>query len=137
MKQVFTALALFTLFAAPAFAEGMHAHKPDAQSGAMQMQTTQTSDLQAQMEKMQGLMERIKSEQNPQTREKLIQEHRAAMEQGMQMMNEDMKKDDQMGSMKPEKRMDMMNDRMDMMQQMMEQMMGPMMDKKGMAGGHM
>lgn len=137
MKQIITALALTSIFAMPAFSQSAHTHNPDAQEGGMTTQSNQITDLQFQMEKMKVLMEHIRSEQNPEVREKLMQEHMVAMEHGMQMMSENMKKDSQMDSMNADKRMDMMSDRMDMMHKMMEQMMGQMKGGMGMSGGHM
>lgn len=83
------------------------------------MLNTQSPSLQVQMENMKLLMARIRLEQDPKVREKLMQEHMMLMEYSMKMMSESMKDRSQMSSMSTDKRMDMM-------QKMMEQMMGQM-----------
>ncbi len=137
MKQIIPALALIGIFAAPVFSQSTHNNNRDAQAGGMTTQSTQLNDLQSQMEKMKDLMVRIRSEQSPEVREKLLQEHMVAMEHGMAIMSGNMKKDSQMESMDADNRMDIMNHRMDMMQEMMEQMMGQMGGGMGASGGGM
>ncbi|MEQ8289040.1 MAG: hypothetical protein RIB78_04885 [Gammaproteobacteria bacterium] len=128
MKHTFIVIGFLTLFTVSAFSAEMHDHNMDTKSMNTQIEKSQSTDLQVQMEKMTGLMERIKSEQNPETREQLTKEHMATMQHAMQMMNDNMNKNFQPKSMDSDKRMDMMNHNMEMMQQMMQQM-------KGMSGG--
>ena len=88
-----------------------------------------------QMKKMQAQMDRIRQAADPKERERLMQEHMKTMQetmQGMRGMGGPMMGTmgggmmggaKGAGPMKPDRRMNMMEQRMDMMQMMMEQMM--------------
>lgn len=111
----------------------------------MEMKTSEASSMEEHMQEMTSLMGRIKTEQDPAVREKLMQKHMEAMEEGMQMMTHGTNKGSDMNSMSMEKRMGMMSERMHMMEMMMEQMMGQMRSSQdmqqpqsqGMSGGDM
>ena len=141
MKKSLSMLIILCAFSASAFSQTDQSHSTGSSPSDASMPHSQLPDLQTQMENMKLLMERIRSEQDPKVRERLMQEHMIAMEQSIKIINESMKDNSKMESMSTDKRMDMMNHRMDMMGQMMEQMMeqmnGQMSGNKGMGGGHM
>ena len=96
----------------------------------------QMSQMQENMKKMQGQMDRIRKTTDPKERQKLMQEHMQSMQEGMNMMR-GMGGPMMMGMMggkpgatgpgmmggDPKQQQEMLGRRMDMMQMMMEQMM--------------
>jgi protein CpxP len=122
-KTVTAATTLCLLaFTIPAFS-----HQSDNNSGLFQgdmmMDTQKLSGIHRQMRENQSLMERIRNEQDPSTRDQMMQQHMDSMHKQMETMNRMMGSEnldsspDDMG-----KRMDSMNQRMNMMQMMMNQM---------------
>ncbi len=106
----------------PAFAGGDHQH--DKKQTAMHQH----------MKDMQGVMENLKKESDPEKREALISEHMDKMQMMMQMMKG--KKGDDMPRMDTEDRMKMMEKRMGMMQIMMGQMLDQSAQAKKPKSGH-
>ena len=125
MKSLITVLSIATFLTTAASAQDAHRHEPGVADESMQLDIV-TAAMDAHMRKMQSLMDHAKAEQDPEARERLLQEHLAAMEQGMRMMNESLDAQEDAAGMSMEGRMGMMKDCMDMMQMMMEQMMGQM-----------
>ena len=141
MKKLLPILIVMSTFSVSIFAQADQSHSAGIKPSGTPMQQDQFPDFQVKMENMKLLMARVRLEQDPKVREKLMQEHMMLMEHSMKMMNESKQDRSQMNSMSTDERMDMMNNRMDMMQKMMGQMMGQMNGKMsggmGMGGSHM
>jgi hypothetical protein len=105
MKKLSRVIALTAILATPALADNSH------QQGDEKTGTTMGMHDQQMPSTMHSLMDRIKTEQNPEKSLKLMEEHMEAMQTGMHMMGENM-----------ENCMTMMSERGNMMQGMMNQM---------------
>ena len=123
---------------------GQDSHATPPQRSADQMQQMQMQQMETRMQAMRTLMERIQNTEDPEERQRLLDEHATSMQQGMMMMGEMMRgqgggpmqggqcaqNDTQcrMQGMQGQQRM--MGHHMGMMQMMMEQMMGQMMQRE-------
>ena len=130
---LFLALAASTVIA---FAQVPERPTPQtAQPGQMQQ-------MQSRMQSMHETMERIHATQDPAERQRLMQEHRQAMHEGMAMMSQMMggpggnavsrcREDDAVCRMdRMQMQQGAMTERMETMQQMMQQMMDHMMQRE-------
>ena len=89
---------------------------------------------------MRALMERIQNTEDPEERQRLMDEHAKSMQQGMMMMGDTMRgqaqggqcaaNDTACGMQRMQGQQDMMRQHMGMMQMMMQQMMGQMMQRE-------
>jgi|TARA_R110001592_G_scaffold177818_1_gene418282 hypothetical protein len=126
MKPLFRVIALTAVFALPAFAQDSHQHGDDKEDGAMGMHDQPTALMHEHMQEMHALMEKIKSEKDPEKRLQLMEKHMDAMQTGMYKMSMNMGTSHQPGDkgqdMNMEKCMSMMGEHRSMMQEMMDQM---------------
>lgn len=124
MKYLAQTLTIAAILATPALAQNAHQHNDTTQNSSVQSQDQKTTQMQDHMLEIGSLMDRIKNEQSPETRQQLMMEHMTAMQSGMQMMHEDMQ--GMMGMNMEQGRMSgnmgMMQMRMNMMQMMIDQM---------------
>jgi len=106
----------------------------------MQMQQIQQmQQMESRMQAMPALMERIQNTEDPEERQRLMDEHAKSMQQGM-MMGDMMRGqaqggqcaayDTACGMQRMQGQQDMLSQHMGMMQMMMQQMMGQMMQRE-------
>lgn len=122
MNTLIKVAFMSVMLSSPAFAAGDHQHN------------NQQSGMHQHMKDMQGVMENLKKESDPEKREALIVEHMDKMQTMMQMMKKE--KDGNMSSMKLEERMKMMEERTGMMQMMMGQMLDQSAQSQKPKSGH-
>lgn len=130
MKKLMSVLAISTLLASPAFAEGEHQYDGDpntqGKQGSMMMGHGRMMPMMQEHKKsMERLMGQLKKEEDQGKRDELVEAHMREMQQGMMLLNQD---EGNMTSMPMEERMKMMEERMGMMQMMMGQMMDNMIE---------
>lgn len=139
MKKLITIFSLALLLANPVFAQDQDdtAPAPGGMMGMMGMMTDeQVEQMQAHLQEMQALMERVQQEDDPARRRELMQEHMTALREGMRMMGGGMMMGRGQGQGQPqgqgrgqgmnlseEERLQRMQNHMAMMQMMMGQMM--------------
>jgi periplasmic protein CpxP/Spy len=122
-NALLTAIALLIILPSPT-SYAADVQRPGTQGQGQSMSRQQQGSMsmekmQAKMQQMQQQMEAIRNTEDPDKRDKLIDEHMKSMQQGMDMMSGmggGMMGDDTM------MRMNSMEQRMDMMQMMMDQM---------------
>lgn len=133
----FIALSSFALACAaqqPDSGPGDAATTPQSQDNPqMRMQMQQSQQMERRMQAMRALMERIQNTEDPEERQRLMDEHAKSMQQGMMMMGDMMRgqaqggqcaaNDTACGMQRMQGQQDMMRQHMGMMQQMMGQMM--------------
>jgi len=114
------------------------------QDQQMQMQMQQMQQMESRMQAMRALMERIQNTNDPEERQRLLDEHAQSMEQGMMMMGRMMpgpgggqrqggqcaETDAACQMQRMQNQQQMMGQHMGMMRMMMEQMMGQMMQRE-------
>ena len=117
---------------------------PDSPATPPQSQQMQMQQMESRMEAMRTLMERIRNTEDPEERQRLLDEHAQSMQKGMMMMGEMMRgqgggpvqggqcaqNDTQCRMQGMQGQQQMMGHHMGMMQMMMEQMMGQMMQRE-------
>jgi hypothetical protein len=143
-KSHIAVLGAAALLAAGAtFAQDAKAPAPTSKAAVQPAPGMDAKQMDEQMKKMQALHDKMVSAKTPEERQKLMEEQRKSMQEGMGMMHQMMQGGGMMGGMgggmmgqkgapaDPNAQMQMMGKRMDMMQMMMQMMM----DQQGMAGG--
>ena len=140
----FIALSSFAFACAaqqPDSGRGDAATTPQSQDNPqMRMQMQQMQQMESRMQAMRALMERIQNTEDPEERQRLMDEHAKSMQQGMMMMGDMMRgqaqggqcaaNDTTCGMQRMQGQQDMMRQHMGMMQMMMQQMMGQMMQRE-------
>jgi hypothetical protein len=148
MKKAYWFVALSSF----AFAFVCAAQQPDGDRGdaattpqsqdnpQMRMQMQQMQQMESRMQAMRALMERIQNTEDPEERQRLMDEHAKSMQQGMMMMGDMMRgqpqggqcaaNDTACGMQRMQGQQDLMRQHMGMMQMMMQQMMGQMMQRE-------
>ena len=103
MNKLITALAISALITTPAIADQDQQHgKGQNMQGNMMMNMMSHDQMMAMHKHMQSMretMKKIKNEDDPDKRKKLMQEHMEEMQKGMHMMNQGMSKDMNMGAL--------------------------------------